>query len=122
MGKEMAFVFLQHVYAVCGPARVAAVSSVEEELLISRQHRRALWEDTCVEHGRSVASWHRGTHQSGQTSQMQWNGELLHTEQGLKVLRLPIDQLEYVRDFLDKKSREQESQRLTIPRRRGFSS
>ena len=34
MGKEMAFVFLQEVYAVCGPTRVAAVSSVEEELLI----------------------------------------------------------------------------------------
>ena len=39
-----------------------------------------------------------------------WKGdpELPLAQQGLKVLGVPIGQIEYVRDFLEKKSREQE--------------
>ena len=113
-GNEIVLAYLDDVYAACGPLRVASVhTSVEEELFTYANIR--------VHHGKTQV-WKRGGVMPEGIEELTqaarwvkpdavvWKGdpELPHAQQGLKVLGVPIGQPEYVRDFLEKKSREQE--------------
>ena len=113
IGNEKVFAYLDDVYLASGPGRVEQVQSIVSEELHNRAHIE-------VHHGKTQV-WNRsGVLPSGiealtraarvvKPDAVVWKGDpnLPPTQQGLKVLGVPLGQPAYVREFLENKSREQ---------------
>ena len=113
IGNEKVFAYLDDVYLASGPRRVEQVQSIVSEELHNRAHIE-------VHHGQTQV-WNRsGVLPSGiealtraarvvKPDAVVWKGDpnLPPTQQGLKVLGVPLGQPAYVREFLENKSREQ---------------
>ena len=109
---ERLMAFLDDIYAVCSPDRVGAVFAIVEQEMQARAHVRMHLGKTQV--------WNRGVVPDGieeltaaarlvKPEAVVWRGdtELLLSEQGVKVLGVPIGQPAYIQEFLAKKGREQ---------------
>ena len=118
---ERLMAFLDDTYIVYAPDRVGRTFTVEQEL----QHRAHIH----LHHGKTQV-WNRGGVLPGGVNEITrlarvvkpgavvWKGdrELPVTEQGVKVLGVPIGTPEHVQEFLAKKGREQEILFQRIPR------
>ena len=112
-GDERVFAYLDDIYAVCGPGRVEEVHMILEEELRTHAHIQ-------VHHGKTQV-WNRGGFLPNGVEELTraarmlkpgavvWKGDpsLPASQQGLKVLGIPVGQPAFVREFLENKSREQ---------------
>ena len=110
--RERLMAFLGDVYAVCSPDPVGAVFAIVEQEMQARAHIR-------MHHGKTQV-WNRGgvvpdgieeltaAARLVKPEAVVWRGdtELPLSEQGVKVLGVPIGQPAYVQEFLAKKGRE----------------
>ena len=110
------------MYAVCRPDRCGAVFTILQQELQSHAEIQ-------LHHGKTQV-WNRGgVVPSGieeltrmaqdASSQRQWcgevTGELPLSQQGMRVLGVPIGQPEFVRDYLERKNQEHETLFQRIP-------
>ena len=118
---EKLFAYLDDVYVICQPDRVADVHAILEEELFNHAHIQLNLGKTQV--------WNRGGAVPAGVAELTaaarqvredatvWRGdpELRPDQQGVKVLGTPIGQPEFVQEFLAKKSREHQTLFERIP-------
>ena len=118
---EKVFAFLDDVYVTCAPERVLDVYKILEEEIFAHTHIR-------MHHGKTQV-WNRGSvipqgvetltrvAQLTRPGAVVWKGDdgLPLSQQGIKILGIPVGQPEYVRQFLEEKADEHRTLFQRIP-------
>ena len=109
-GTEIVFAFLDDVHVICAPGRVLDVYKFLEEEIFAHTHIRMHHEKTQV--------WNRGSvippgietltrvAQLTRPGAVVWRGDdsLPPSQQGIKILGIPVGQPENIRQFLEEKA------------------
>ena len=107
---ERLFAYFDDVYVVCSFARVSEVHAILAQELERHAHIRLhlgktqIW----IAEGLSPQAWQNWLPQQGESNQMLWFGEGMHSCHW-KARRTPIGRPEYVEDFLLRKSPEHDT-------------
>ena len=104
---EHVMAFLDDIYSVCRPERLEEAHTTVDEQLATHAHIH-------VYHGKTQV-WNRGGVEPSGIEEMTRAARVLKPEAVVKVLGIPSGQTEYVREFLEHKTRQQQVLFQRIP-------
>ena len=116
--NERVFAYLDDMYAVCRPDRCGAVFAIlQQELQSHAEIQLHHGKNAGLESGRggSFGALRNSQEWPDASSQRRGDRELPFSQQGMRVLGVPIGQPEFVRDYLERKNQEHETLFQRIP-------